>query len=257
MGRPLELGALLFEPVVSTRDCSLFALDLVQQAAGGSLSAFILGNDAAAGTEAGPLLLKLFSRLKEIPGSPELILGVSLQAFAGDSEPLTLIDLAAGTAGLDPGRIVLEVAPALGSLHPSLDAVDEVRALGFHVSLADSGLSEEGLRMLLELRPDYIRLWAGVVRGSSSDFFRRAILDSFSQLAWKFGALLIAGGADEPGDQATLLDAGVAFMKGRLAGPAIPWEGLVSASGAAPRSPVSTNMSTEQSFEDRSGRKHG
>jgi EAL domain-containing protein (putative c-di-GMP-specific phosphodiesterase class I) len=168
-----------------------------------------------------------------------------------------MIDLTAKNAALEPGRIVLEVAPALGVPHPSLDNIDDVRALGFRVSLADSGLSEGGLGLLLELKPDYIRLWGDVVRCSSSDFFRRAILDSFSQLAWKFGALLIASGADEAGDRATLLEAGVALMKGRLAGSAIRWDGLANASGGALCSPLSTKMNTEQSFEDRSGRKYG
>lgn len=255
--RPVRPEVLHFERVVSTRDGMLFALDVMEEIPGFLPSPFVLDDDAASGQAAGALLTALFSRVREFPGAPVLILGVSAKAFGEDSGTLTMIDLAAGNAGLDSGRIVLEVAPAPGALHPALDTLDEVRALGFRVSLSDSGLSEEGLRMLLDLRPDYIRLGADFVRGSSIDYYRRAILDSFSELAWRFGALLIAGGADEPGDRATLLEAGVVLMKGRLSGAALKWEDLANPAGFISRPQARTHTSSEPSFEDRSGRKHG
>lgn len=65
--------------------------------------------------------------------------------------------------------------------------------------------------------------------GCGGDFYKRAIVEAISRLAWKFGALAVADGVATASDAATARDLGVSYALGPWAGP--PLDVLALAGG--------------------------
>jgi EAL domain-containing protein (putative c-di-GMP-specific phosphodiesterase class I) len=148
-------------------------------------------------------------------------------AAAGDVDVFVVLEGVAGTAaatvlpailngaeeaGIALTRLVVDVGgpfsePLAGD--DILETIESTRGRGVRVSISRAGLSETGLEMLLGMRPDFLRIAATLVSGCGSDFYRQAIVETISGLAWKFGASVMAEGVLDEQDARWLSAAGV------------------------------------------------
>jgi EAL domain-containing protein (putative c-di-GMP-specific phosphodiesterase class I) len=105
-----------------------------------------------------------------------------------------------------------EVIDDYAPLHAAL------RRLGPDVRLAvdDAGAGVANFRHLVDLRPDQVKIDAGLVRGVNADLSRQALVVGLVHFAAVAGAVVIAEGIETEAERATLQALGVTFGQGYL-----------------------------------------
>lgn len=108
--------------------------------------------------------------------------------------------------------------------HVPVDDYELLRAaierLGVRVRLAidDAGAGYASFRHIIELRPDFVKVDIGLVRGIDSDTSRQALVAGMGHFAAKTGCTLIAEGIETDEERQALRDLGVMFGQGYLMG---------------------------------------
>ena len=120
-------------------------------------------------------------------------------------------------AGLDPGKIVLQMLERLDS-GPTYDISYQLHELGFRVGLARVGAVRSRLAETGRVDPDVIEMDPIMIDGLCEDRGRRAMVSALAGYAGQMDAYLVAGGIAEKAELATLLDLGVKFGHGPLFG---------------------------------------
>lgn len=93
-------------------------------------------------------------------------------------------------------------------------ALDRLRHTGTRISLDDIGLGQSNFKMILDVRPDFLKLDRYFVESCHQDRNRQAVIASVAQLASHFGAELVAEGVDCAETVETLRGFGVRSMQG-------------------------------------------
>jgi EAL domain-containing protein (putative c-di-GMP-specific phosphodiesterase class I) len=135
---------------------------------------------------------------------------------------------------------VLEVLSAAGSLvgvlieltehapieeHPRvLDALEGLRAAGAQVAIDDAGAGHSGLRQILEVRPDVLKLDRSLVSGVDRDEVKRALIEMLGVFADRSDAWILAEGIETASELETVVALGVPLGQGwALARPGPAW----------------------------------
>jgi EAL domain-containing protein (putative c-di-GMP-specific phosphodiesterase class I) len=120
------------------------------------------------------------------------------------------------------------------------DKVDDYKAVrgalealgpGVRLAVDDAGAGEANLAHIVELRADFVKLDAGLVRGIDTDVVRRALIVGLQHFADQSGCMLIAEGIETDAELRTLRDLKVSFGQGYLLGRPAP--AAMSADAAA------------------------
>ena len=108
---------------------------------------------------------------------------------------------------------------------------EALTTLRHHARLAvdDAGAGYAGLRHILEVKPQFVKLDISLVRAVDKDPARRAMIGGMIAFAREAGCALIAEGIETPGELATLQDLGVGFGQGYLLGRPAPVEAIAPA----------------------------
>jgi EAL domain-containing protein (putative c-di-GMP-specific phosphodiesterase class I) len=127
-------------------------------------------------------------------------------------------DLVAGAldAPTDLSRIVLELTE-----HTQVDeggrgtaTLDRARAAGALVAMDDAGTGYAGLQLLLELRPDIVKLDRALISGIDTDPVKRTLVEVFGDLVGRMDAWVLAEGIETRGELETLIGLGVPLGQG-------------------------------------------
>jgi EAL domain-containing protein (putative c-di-GMP-specific phosphodiesterase class I) len=94
--------------------------------------------------------------------------------------------------------------------------LDRLREKGMRISLDDVGLGQSNFKMILDVRPDFMKLDRYFVDSCHSDPNRQAVIETVANLAAHFGAQVIAEGVDTGEISETLQKFGVRYMQGYL-----------------------------------------
>ncbi|HSD27198.1 MAG TPA: EAL domain-containing protein, partial [Vicinamibacteria bacterium] len=141
--------------------------------------------------------------------------------------------------GLSPHGLVVEVVEHAPPWNVAgfRTAIASLRTLGLRIALDDVGLGHSNYQMVLECRPDYLKVDRYFVGGCHRDFHRRAVLASVAQLARPFGARVVAEGVEDPADLSTLRRLGITLVQGFLMARPAPVAEFVAHDGqeAAPK----------------------
>lgn len=122
-----------------------------------------------------------------------------------------------------PGRILLELTEHAAIADcPALKAA--LAPLGGRVRIAidDVGAGYAGLRHILELKPDVLKLDIGLTRDVDHDPARRALIGAMVQFAGQIGADIVAEGVEREGERVVLQDLGIRYVQGWLFSRAVP-----------------------------------
>ena len=119
-------------------------------------------------------------------------------------------------AGLPGERLVVELTEhsQVEDYEPLLDALDGLRRRGVHMAVDDAGAGYAGLRHILRLHPDIIKLDTDLTRSIDVDPVRRALAASLLTFAHDIGAALIAEGIETSHELDTLRSLGVPWGQG-------------------------------------------
>lgn len=116
----------------------------------------------------------------------------------------------------------------VGSQEALMDALDELRARGARIAVDDAGAGYAGLRQIMRLRPDIIKLDRDLVAGVGQDPARAALIECFVTFAGRTDAQICAEGIEDAADLRALAELGVHYAQGYLlARPAAPWAPIV------------------------------
>jgi diguanylate cyclase (GGDEF)-like protein/PAS domain S-box-containing protein len=102
--------------------------------------------------------------------------------------------------------------------------LDELRACGARIAVDDAGAGYAGLRQLMILRPDVIKLDRGLIEDVACDEAKQALVECFVRFAERTAADVCAEGIESLEDMLVLARLGVAFGQGyAIARPGFDW----------------------------------
>lgn len=166
-----------------------------------------------------------------LPGTHKISINLHASTLARDTELIPGMQRAAEEYGIDLSRLIIEIVE-----HSSwwdgkalLDTLARLRSLGVMIALDDVGLGQSNLKMILDCRPEYLKIDRYFVHGSHKDFHRLVLLESLARVASQFGSRVIAEGVEQVEDMDRLITMGIHLMQGYLfAGTSSPSEILRS-----------------------------
>ena len=150
-----------------------------------------------------------------VNASPSALTSAPVQAVLPESlkdivVELTENELAADVAGLD-------------------EALADVRRRGGRIAIDDAGAGYAGLKHVMRIGPDLIKLDRSLVAGVEADDGRAALISSFVQYGRDSGAAVCAEGIETIGDLVRLADLDVTFGQGyAIARPGEDWPDAAS-----------------------------
>ncbi len=126
--------------------------------------------------------------------------------------------------GVAPSRITIEIVEHAREWagREMRGALDALRHTGVHVALDDIGLGQSNYRMVVDCRPDYLKIERYFARGVHADPYRQAVFQSVSTLASRIGAHVVAEGIEDRADLETVGALGVSLFQGFLFQPPVP-----------------------------------
>ncbi len=161
---------------------------------------------------------------RSLPEPLGLSFDVQLATLEEDMGFAGHVSEAAARFDLDNSDIMLEVvehAPPWNG--PALQvAVRELRSAGFSIALDGIGGGTASHRMILEVRPNCLKIDRYLIHACHKDGLRRAMLKSLGCLAREIGATIIAVGVENEREVETLADLGIDLFQGDFLFPAIP-----------------------------------
>ncbi len=103
-------------------------------------------------------------------------------------------------------------------------AVADLRERGARIAIDDAGAGHAGLKQLMRVRPDIVKLDRALISEIHTDPARMALIESFVRFARDVGATVCAEGIESLEELAVLTDLDVQWGQGyALARPAPPW----------------------------------
>ncbi len=161
------------------------------------------------------------------PLGTHLALNVSPSALASEPVARALPD---NLEGLVIEITEREFVPADETL---ARALVELRDRGARIAIDDAGAGYSGLKQMMRVLPDIVKLDRDLIKRIHADPARMALVESFVRFAGRIGATVCAEGIESLDDLAVLGDLDVQWGQGFVLGrPSRPWE-LVAPDAAA------------------------
>ena len=125
---------------------------------------------------------------------------------------------------VDPRRIILELvehAPAL-DVTGFTRSLHDLRDLGVRLAIDDLGIGSSNLRLIVECKPDYVKVDRYFVSGANADARKRAVLSTVVRLGAELGAEIIAEGIETEAELDLVRSLHVDLLQGYLFCKALP-----------------------------------
>ncbi len=128
----------------------------------------------------------------------------------------------------DQGRldgVVLEITEHRPWSWPMMaPVVADLREAGARFAIDNAGTGQTGLRQLIDVRPDVLKLDRGLVEGIDTDEAKEALIEMIELFSRRIDACVLAEGVETLEEAACLRSLGVPLAQGYLFGrPAEPW----------------------------------
>ena len=158
-----------------------------------------------------------------MPGRNHLFLNFHSSSLHHPGYCLRTTVEAVAEAGLDPGRVVFEVVEDEEVRDPEqlLEVLDVYRRAGFRVALDDVGAGYNSLNLLARLRPDFVKLDMGLVRGVDHDPYKAQVAGKLLELTRELGVRTVAEGVETIAEWEWVRGAGADYAQG-ICSPARP-----------------------------------
>ena len=165
-----------------------------------------------------------------LPGTPALSVNVHASTLGRDREFPAFLGTVADRHGIHPTRLTIEIVEHTQHWDGVTfeRALKALRGLGARIALDDVGLGHSNYRMMLDTKPEYLKIDRYFVHGAHTDGDRRAVLDSIAQLGWKLGARAVGEGVEDVADLESLRDFGIELAQGNLLSPPLTADQLLA-----------------------------
>jgi EAL domain-containing protein (putative c-di-GMP-specific phosphodiesterase class I) len=173
-------------------------------------------------------ITEAFEAYGHLPQQPLLSINVHGSTLASVDHFSDRILSAAKAYGVAPDRLMFEVLEyrAPWAIETFLSTLEMLRDAGVRIAVDDLGVGASNYQMIVDCRPDYLKVDRHVVRGCGEDRWRRAVMESIATLGSSCGAIPVAEGVENDADLQTLLDLGIDTLQGWLFAHSMPPEEL-------------------------------
>ncbi len=131
------------------------------------------------------------------------------------------------------------------------DALAELRERGARIAIDDAGAGYAGLKQVMWVRPDIVKLDLELTRGIHADTVRMALVESLVRFARRVGAVVCAEGVESLEDIEVLANLDVPCGQGYAIGrPAPPWSGVAHPAAEACRSAFDKALASAPGGDD-------
>jgi EAL domain-containing protein (putative c-di-GMP-specific phosphodiesterase class I) len=159
-----------------------------------------------------------------LPGSPSISINVHGSTLSNVTQFAERFLDAAESYEIAPGRLMLEIvehrAPwTMESFHSTLG---KLRDAGVRIAVDDLGVGASNFRMIVDCRPDHLKIDRYIVNGCAGDPVRTAVIGSIVHLADSIGASAVAEGIEHDDDLEVVTSLGLRIIQGWLFAPAMP-----------------------------------
>lgn len=167
--------------------------------------------------------LSALQAARSLPGRPSISLNVHAATLGQDEEFAGLLVDTAAACGYTADRLVIEVVEQSSRWNSAgfARAIAALRNAGARIALDDVGFGHSNLQMVLDVRPDFIKLDRYFVTGASADRARRTVLEAVQHLALGIGSQVVAEGVETPEDLDVVRGTGIALAQGYLFSPPV------------------------------------
>jgi EAL domain-containing protein (putative c-di-GMP-specific phosphodiesterase class I) len=153
-----------------------------------------------------------------LPGEPRIAVNVHACTLGRDVGFVSFLKGLADDWRIGAERLTVEIiehAP-YWDVSGIWRAIAELRTHGMRVAVDDVGAGQSNYNMILDCRPDILKVDAYVVQGCHGDGHRMAVLESIATLAHKFGCQTVAEGVEDDADLQVVLELGIHLIQGYL-----------------------------------------
>lgn len=151
-----------------------------------------------------------------LPPTVRLALNVHASTLGRDHGFIQFLESTAAATGIALERLTIDIiehAPPWDGVS-FLATIEQLRQLGLAIALDDVGLGQSNFKMLLDVKPDYLKVDRYFVDGCATDARRRAVIEALQTLASHFDAEIIAEGVTNDEDSRALQAMHVTLMQG-------------------------------------------
>jgi EAL domain-containing protein (putative c-di-GMP-specific phosphodiesterase class I)/ActR/RegA family two-component response regulator len=126
------------------------------------------------------------------------------------------LDEAVRQAGLGRQNVILELTEQQTILNPSAfaAALQQLRERGFRIALDDYGEGSSNLNLLLDLRPEYLKISGTFCRNLDCDPFKQTIVKSTAEMAARIGIATIMEAVETAAEAEVLHRLGIDYGQG-------------------------------------------
>jgi EAL domain-containing protein (putative c-di-GMP-specific phosphodiesterase class I)/CheY-like chemotaxis protein len=173
---------------------------------------FAEANDVGLGVELE--LMAIEAAVANLAGLPEHV-ALSVNASGATAMAAGLVAALSGAPG---SRIVIELTEhtRIDDYDVLVEALDDLRHQGVRIAVDDAGAGYAGLRQILGLRPDIIKLDVDLTRGIDTDPVRRALAACLVRFGNDTGSVILAEGIETVAELEALVELGVPLGQGYL-----------------------------------------
>jgi EAL domain-containing protein (putative c-di-GMP-specific phosphodiesterase class I) len=180
------------------------------------------------------------SEAAKLPGEPRISINVHGSTLSGVAHFADLLMTTAASFGIPPRRLMLEIVEhrCAWDLAAMRQTLTELGESGVLIALDDLGVGASNYHMLIDCRPDHLKIDRYIVSGCSGDRYRQAVLRSIVTLCRESDATPIAEGVEHEDDLDVLRSLGIDCVQGWLYAPSLPAEHFLN-------SPLLTQVTEE------------
>ena len=216
-GRAMESLSMAYQPIVRTRDGSIFAWEALLRT----------GEPEVSGPLAFLDMAERLGRIRDLSRAIRASVARTAKRTRGvmffinlhpdDLLDENLYDPASALSTLAP-EIVLEITERspLEGIPEVRERVRRLRALGFRLAIDDLGAGYAGLTSFASLEPDFVKLDRGLVSGLDHEPIKRKLVGSIVSVSREMGIAVVAEGIETAEERDAAAALGCELMQGFL-----------------------------------------
>ena len=214
-GRALDSLFMAYQPIVRTRDGSVFAWEALlrtqEPAVAGPLQFFEMAERLGRVRELGRVIRASVAATAARTRGVMFFVNLHEDEFLDES----LYDPASPLAALAP-EIVLEITERspIDSVPDLRARRQRLRALGFRLAVDDLGSGYAGLTAFASLEPDFVKLDRGLVAGIDREPVKSRLVGSIVSVSREMGIAVVAEGIEAASEKQAMADLGCDLMQG-------------------------------------------
>jgi EAL domain-containing protein (putative c-di-GMP-specific phosphodiesterase class I) len=216
-GRALDALYMAYQPIVRTRDGSVFAWEALlrtrEPAVAGPIQFFEMAERLGRVRELGRAVRDSVARTAARTHGVMFFVNLHADEFLDEA----LYDAASPLSALAP-EIALEITEKspIDSVPDLRSRRQRLRELGFRLAVDDLGSGYAGLTAFASLEPDFVKLDRGLVAGIDHEPMKSRLVASIVSVSRELGIAVVAEGIEAESERRAMTDLGCDLMQGFL-----------------------------------------